>query len=489
MSARVKSTGAKVSDLVDKLREQGATPPSEGKREGEIHEELAETQSDETEAQTAQEASPDPRELVKVVDKAPCDRLDDLADAPDQADAELVKIVEGLIFASPHPLHVREAVAILEDYEVQDVQAAFKVLSLGREGSGLQLARTAQGYRWTTDPAHAKHVQRLVMAKPQRLSRPQLETLAVIAYRQPVTRPEIDHIRGVDSQATLKALVDRELIAVVGQTADPGRPRLYGTTLFFLEYLNITELASLPPLGELSELSERTRELLRSKVGVDEAERLSAQVLAMAKEQDQAAAQEEEHDEAPGEGLELIAGIVDNQVVGRADAGQEPCWSGEGSGQEVQGPARPALLHGLVMVAFGPDGCVEELRETLTQRELTGSKRGALDAAQGPDEIVAQLDLNNNDAEGDTPHMEASDRSCQGAEAFEDASDEDERDAADVESCAPSVSINREEEQTDDRAGTAENENAALDATEGEQTDDDEVGEDADERVDGEGRP
>jgi segregation and condensation protein B len=100
-----------------------------------------------------------------------------------------------------------------------------------------------------------------------RLSRAQLETLAIIAYRQPITRPEIDDIRGVDSSATLKLLIDRELIRILGKKEEVGRPMLYGTTKEFLDFFSLGDLRELPTLREYSELTDESRQVITDRLG------------------------------------------------------------------------------------------------------------------------------------------------------------------------------------------------------------------------------
>ena len=126
----------------------------------------------------------------------------------------------------------------------------------------------AGGFQFRTHPDNSEYVQRLVVGRPVRLSRAQLETLAIVAYRQPVTRPEIDDIRGVDSGSTLKVLLDRSLIRVLGKKEEPGRPLLYGTSKEFLEFFNLSELRDLPTLREFHELTE---ESLREVEALDQA--------------------------------------------------------------------------------------------------------------------------------------------------------------------------------------------------------------------------
>jgi segregation and condensation protein B len=111
-------------------------------------------------------------------------------------------------------------------------------------------------------------VQQLIAGRPVRLSRAQLETLAIVAYRQPITRPEIDEIRGVDSGGTLKVLLDRQLIRALGKKEEVGRPVLYGTTKEFLDFFSLGDLRELPTLREYSELTDESRSVMK-KMGLD----------------------------------------------------------------------------------------------------------------------------------------------------------------------------------------------------------------------------
>src|SRR5206468_7526884 len=108
-------------------------------------------------------------------------------------------------------------------------------------------------------PDDAVGVRQLLPQQPVRLPRAQLETLAICAYRQPITRPEIDDIRGVDSGGTLKTLMERSLVRILGKKEEPGRPMLYGTTKEFLEFFNLRDLKDLPTLREFHELSDEHR--------------------------------------------------------------------------------------------------------------------------------------------------------------------------------------------------------------------------------------
>jgi len=133
-----------------------------------------------------------------------------------------------------------------------------EVLStLGKEceSRGIELKEVASGFRYQIRAEYAEYIQRLWLERPMRYSRALLETLAIIAYRQPVTRGEIEEIRGVSvASSTIKTLREREWIRVLGSRDVPGRPAIYGTTREFLDYFNLQTLEELPPLGEIKDL-------------------------------------------------------------------------------------------------------------------------------------------------------------------------------------------------------------------------------------------
>ena len=125
-----------------------------------------------------------------------------------------------------------------------------------REGRGLRLVHVAGGYQLRTPAEHGPWIRRLLRERPPRLSRPMLETLAIVAYRQPCTRMEVEAIRGVDVDAVLSNLLDRRLVRVVGRKDAPGRPLLYATTREFLEVFGLPDLDALPTLRELGNGAE-----------------------------------------------------------------------------------------------------------------------------------------------------------------------------------------------------------------------------------------
>jgi len=169
--------------------------------------------------------------------------------------SELKAIVESLIFVSETPLRA-ERIAETIDVEKSRVQAALSALceEYRRQPRGFVLEEIAGGYQFRTRPEHVEWVRRLNKTRPFRFSRAALETLAIIAYRQPITRAEIEFLRGVDSGGVVKTLLDRHLIRILGKKDIPGRPMIYGTTRDFLELFGLHDLSALPTLKEFSEI-------------------------------------------------------------------------------------------------------------------------------------------------------------------------------------------------------------------------------------------
>ncbi len=170
--------------------------------------------------------------------------------------SELKAIIEALIFASPEPLAPKALVKLLDTEPREDVEAAIAALKqdYDRPG-GLQMVEVAGGYQIVTRPELHEWVRRLFHERTtQKLSVAALETLAVVAYRQPVTAPEIAEIRGVNTAGVLSTLVERRLVKVVGRKQVVGRPFLYGTTREFLERFGLNDLSDLPRVEDVSEL-------------------------------------------------------------------------------------------------------------------------------------------------------------------------------------------------------------------------------------------
>ena len=175
-------------------------------------------------------------------------------------------VLEALLFAAEKPLDI----GALEDatqFSRELLQAALaEVQKKYAPGAG-GVVLLDLGGRWQlrTDHQVAPYVRRMLQVKPMRLTRAALETLAIIAYRQPITRPEIEDLRGVDSGAVTKALLERKLIRILGKKDEPGRPLIYGTTREFLELFNLRDLTQLPTLREFQELSEESRKIVEEE--------------------------------------------------------------------------------------------------------------------------------------------------------------------------------------------------------------------------------
>jgi len=172
----------------------------------------------------------------------------------------LKSIVEGLVFFQPEPLSPDTVAGVIQGTTVQEVQEILNDLEQEylKRSRGFMLVRVAGGYQFRTLPDIAPWIQELKKVKPSRLSRAALETLSIIAYNQPVTRTQIEQIRGVESSGTIRSLIERDLVIIVGRKDVSGRPMLYGTSKRFLEVFGLPDLASLPPMPEIEAVEEGT---------------------------------------------------------------------------------------------------------------------------------------------------------------------------------------------------------------------------------------
>ena len=188
---------------------------------------------------------------------------------------KLWSILESLLFASERPLALREIQEILGGLEASEVREALETLAqrYRGEGRGFFLAEVAGGYQLRTLPENAEWVRKMLGGRPVRLSRAALETLAIVAYRQPITRAEIEDVRGVESGGVLRLLLDRRLLKILGKKEEVGRPILYGTSREFLEFFGLKGLTQLPTLREFRELSEESARTLAER-GLGPAEAL-----------------------------------------------------------------------------------------------------------------------------------------------------------------------------------------------------------------------
>ena len=170
---------------------------------------------------------------------------------------ELKPIIESLIYVSEEPIGVKQLAAILEGESVDDIQSATNQLAeeFNARGGGLEVRQLAGGYRITTRLEFSEYVRRYLKSQPSaRLSLAALETLAVIAYKQPITIPEILEIRGLTSTSAIKTILDRRLIVAKGHKQVVGRPMLYGTSKDFLIHFGLNDLSELPNLEDFEDL-------------------------------------------------------------------------------------------------------------------------------------------------------------------------------------------------------------------------------------------
>jgi segregation and condensation protein B len=171
---------------------------------------------------------------------------------------EIKRIVEAIIFAANRPMTIKQIQQVfpeIEQPETVEILGAIESITEDYRDRPIELKHVASGYRFQVRSELSRWVSRLFEEKPPRYSRALLETLAIIAYRQPVTRGEIEDIRGVSvSSSIIQTLMERDWIKVVAHKEVPGRPGLYGTTKQFLDYFNISTLNDLPTLQEIQDL-------------------------------------------------------------------------------------------------------------------------------------------------------------------------------------------------------------------------------------------
>lgn len=171
--------------------------------------------------------------------------------------SRLKSILESLLFVSDSPMTLDRLCSILEEYDREDIRTSLHELKFDYDTTerGIFLAEVAKGFQFRTREENSEFVRRLVKTKASRFSQSALETLAIIAYRQPITRAEIEYLRGVDSGGVLKTLLEKKLIKILGKKDIPGRPLIYGTTRTFLEIFSLKDLKSLPTLREIEDLA------------------------------------------------------------------------------------------------------------------------------------------------------------------------------------------------------------------------------------------
>lgn len=165
-------------------------------------------------------------------------------------------IIESLLFVAEEPLSVQQLKAILETDDADAIRSALQELAdeYDRRGGGFEIKQVAGGFQFRTRSEYSEWVKKLLKPSPAKLSRAALETLAIIAYKQPIIRADVEHIRGVDCGGVLRMLLEKKLVRVLGRKDIPGRPMIYGTTRQFLEVFNLKDLRDLPSPKEIESL-------------------------------------------------------------------------------------------------------------------------------------------------------------------------------------------------------------------------------------------
>jgi len=178
--------------------------------------------------------------------------------------SEIKAVIESLIFVSEEPVTIDLITMVLEECELKKKEIRELLEEIQKdyeenESRGIRIVEVAGGYQFRTKPTAADWIKKLNVPKPVRLSQPALETLSIVAYRQPIMRSEIENIRGVDTGGVLKTLLEKGLVRIVGKSDDVGHPLLYATTKEFLETFSLSSLKDLPTLKDVEDLEVRDR--------------------------------------------------------------------------------------------------------------------------------------------------------------------------------------------------------------------------------------
>lgn len=249
---------------------------------------------------------------------------------------QLKPIIEAMIFVSDRPISETELLLALTESgaDKSNIRECLDLIEKEcneEAGRGIGLRQVAGGWQFHTKTECADYLKKLAVPKPVKLSGPALETLAIIAYRQPIVRSEVEKVRGVDSGAVLKTLLDRRLLRIVGRRDEPGQPLLYGTTKEFLEVFNLKALTELPTLKDIEDLMRERR------TATDPSTHSVRCALSLPKGSGQEERPADAQTQVPGEDEELteILGDEENeedtQIIRRAplDGEEEEAFKGE----------------------------------------------------------------------------------------------------------------------------------------------------------------
>ncbi|MBW1809903.1 MAG: SMC-Scp complex subunit ScpB [Deltaproteobacteria bacterium] len=222
----------------------------------------------------AQPPGLEPEEPDSKIDQKDIDQDDSEEGPPVEVSPRLKTIIESLLFAAADPVPLATLLTVLRNFNPElssrELRETIEELrtDLREQGRGIRIAEVAGGYQARTPSEAAPYLKKLVTRRAPRLTRATLECLAIVAYRQPLTRGEVEDIRGVDCGAVLRHLLEKKLVKILGRKDEPGRPLVYGTSKEFLEFFSMKDLTSLPTLRDFAELTEEHRDSL----GLDEYE-------------------------------------------------------------------------------------------------------------------------------------------------------------------------------------------------------------------------
>ncbi|MCP4199375.1 MAG: SMC-Scp complex subunit ScpB [Proteobacteria bacterium] len=203
------------------------------------------------------------------------------------SDEILISRLESLIFVSPTPITVRRLARILS-IDGKKVRELIGLIDDHYENRGIVVQEVSGGFQFRSHPDNAAVIRHVFKLKPLRISRAAMETLSIVAYRQPLTRSEVESIRGVDCGGTLKYLFEKGLVRVIGRKEEPGRPIIYATSKEFLELFSLKALSDLPALHEFHELWDEHQEIVDDQTPLDEKAESEEEV--QSKEEDEALA-------------------------------------------------------------------------------------------------------------------------------------------------------------------------------------------------------
>jgi len=330
--------------------EPGAPLPPDPDEEAMLDELVAEAPVAGDEAEGEEAAAEDAAEAEAGAEPAPEAAVDAEAVPAGEAEGEgpdaeasprrrlapenLISVLESLLFVADRPLGVRELRSALSGrVKAAAIRDALDTIAGDYQHGdrGIVLQEVASGWQFRTNPENRAWVQRFLAVKPQRLSRAAMETLAIIAYRQPVVRVDIEEVRGVDSSASVKTLLERGLIRILGRKEEVGRPLIYGTSREFLEFFGLKDLQSLPTLKDLEELADEHREQIEEVAGPGFAEGGGAADALESGEEETSESQPEEEGGEEGEGAEEGEGGDEGEGAEEGEVGEEDAGAEEGA--------------------------------------------------------------------------------------------------------------------------------------------------------------